>query len=101
MACRWNRPTRAGRGARHPVRWYNARMAKTTTKPADRALSASEKVILFVAAAGISPAAVGIVAHALRKLVVRGLIERDGAGYKLTPEGRGAFAAILKTAGFS
>ena len=47
-------------------------MEKPTTK-----LNAQDRVILFCAATGIDYAAVGIVAHAIQSMVVRGFIAHN------------------------
>ena len=44
-------------------------MAKVTTK-----LNAQDRVVLFCAATGIDHAAVGILAHAMQSMAVRGFI---------------------------
>jgi hypothetical protein len=48
-------------------------------KPADDTLTAEERVILFVVAARIEPAAVGITGQRMKRMFVRGLIERQRA----------------------
>src|SRR4029453_18083317 len=67
-------------------------MAKTTTK-----LSAEDHVILFCAATGIDHAAVGILAHAMQSMAIRGFIthDRESGAYALTASGRAPPAAIL------
>jgi hypothetical protein len=67
-------------------------MAKSKTiKPEGIALSAQERVILFCAATDIDHAAVGILAHAMREMAIRGLIERDPGGrFVLTETGLSA-----------
>jgi hypothetical protein len=64
-------------------------MAKTTTK-----LSAQDRVILFCAATGIDHAAVGILAHAMQSMAIRGFIahNRESGTYALTDSGRAAIA---------
>jgi cell division protein FtsL len=47
-------------------------MAKATTK-----LTARERVILFCTATGISHVAVGITAHAMQSMAVKGFITHD------------------------
>ena len=46
-------------------------MAKTTT------LTAQERVILFCTATGVSHAAVGITAHAMQSMAIKGFIVHD------------------------
>jgi hypothetical protein len=61
-------------------------MAKAPT-----ALTAQERVILFCAATGIDHAAVGILAHAMRSMALRGFIEHDresGVYASRTADGR-------------
>ena len=69
---------------------------KTTTK-----LNAQDRVILFCAATGIDHAAVGILAHAMQSMAVRGFIahNRETGMYSLTDSGRATLTAILKDAG--
>lgn len=71
-------------------------MAKTTTS-----LNAQDRVILFCAATGIDHAAVGIQAHAMQSMAIRGFIvhDRESGAYALTDSGRAALAAILADAG--
>ena len=71
-------------------------MAKATTK-----LTAQERVILFCLATGISHTAVGITAHAMQSMAVRGFIahNRETGVYALTDSGRATLAAILEDAG--
>jgi hypothetical protein len=71
-------------------------MAKTTTK-----LSAEDHVILFCAATGIDHAAVGILAHAMQSMAIRGFIthDRESGAYALTDSGRATLTAILADAG--
>jgi hypothetical protein len=47
-------------------------MAKTTTT-----LTAQERVILFCTATGVSHAAVGITAHAMQSMAIKGFIVHD------------------------
>jgi hypothetical protein len=47
-------------------------MAQATTK-----LDAQDQVILFCAATGIDHGALGILAHAMRSMAIRGFIEHD------------------------
>jgi hypothetical protein len=53
-------------------------MAKATTK-----LNAQDRVILFCAATGIEHAAVGILAHAMQSMAIRGFIahNRESGAY--------------------
>jgi hypothetical protein len=51
-------------------------MAKATTE-----LTAQDRLILFCAATGIDHAAVGIVAHAMRSMALRGFIEALLTGF--------------------
>jgi len=71
-------------------------MAKTTPP-----LTAQEPVILFCTATGISHTAVGITAHAMQSMAVRGFIahNRETGAYALTDSGRATLAAILEDAG--
>jgi len=71
-------------------------MSKTTTK-----LTAQDRVILFCTATGIGHAAVGILAHAMRSMAIRGFIahNRETGVYALTDSGRATLAAILEDAG--
>ena len=77
-------------------RTATARMAKATTK-----LNAQDRVILFCAATGIDHAAVGVLAHAMQSMAIRGFIvhDRESGAYALTDSGRAALAAILDDAG--
>src|SRR5215831_5829598 len=56
-------------------------MAKTTPP-----LTAQERVILFCTATGVSHAAVGITAHAMQSMAIKGFIvhDRESAAYALT-----------------
>jgi hypothetical protein len=58
-------------------------------------------VILFCAATGIAHAAVGIFAHAMQSMVIRGFIahNRESGAYTLTDSGRAALGAIFENAG--
>jgi hypothetical protein len=71
-------------------------MAKATTK-----LNAQDRVILFCAATGIDHAAVGVLAHAMQSMAIRGFIvhDRESGAYALTDSGRAALEAILDDAG--
>jgi hypothetical protein len=75
--------------------WGEEAMAKTTTK-----LSAEDRVILFCTATGIDHAAVGILAHAMQSMAVRGFIthDRESGAYALTDSGRATLAGILADA---
>jgi hypothetical protein len=78
-----------------------ARWMMAKKPPVDDPLSAEEKMILFALAAAIEPAAVGITGPRMKRMFIRGLIDRERAGrYTLTDAGRAALAAILKDAGF-
>jgi len=70
-------------------------MAKPTTE-----LSAQDRVILFCAATGIDHAAVGILAHAMQSMPIRGFIahNRESGAYALTDSGRATLTAILEDA---
>lgn len=71
-------------------------MAKSTTT-----LAAQERVILFCAATGLNHAAVGITAHAMQSMAVRGFItyDRETGAYMLTDSGRATLSGILENAG--
>jgi len=71
-------------------------MAKATTE-----LSAQDRVMLFCTATGIDYAAVGILAHAMQSMAVRGFIvhNRESGAYALTDSGGAALTAILEDAG--
>jgi hypothetical protein len=71
-------------------------MAKVTTT-----LSAEDRVILFCTATRIDHAAVGILAHAMQSMAIRGFIahNRESGAYALTDSGRAALTAILEDAG--
>ena len=70
-------------------------MAKETTK-----LTAQDRVILFCIATGISHVAVGITAHAMQSMAIRGFIahDRESGAYTLTDSGRATLTAILEEA---
>jgi hypothetical protein len=57
-------------------------------------------VILFCAATGIDHAAVGILAHAMQSMAIRGFIahNRESGAYALMDSGRATLAAILEDA---
>jgi hypothetical protein len=71
-------------------------MAKTTPP-----LTARERVILFCTATGVRHAAVGITAHAMQSMAIKGFIvhDRESGAYALTDSGRAALLAILGDAG--
>jgi hypothetical protein len=73
-------------------------MAKATTQ-----LNAQDRVILFCAATGIEHTAVGILAHAMQSMAIRGFIahNRETGAYALTDSGRATLAAILEDAGLT
>jgi hypothetical protein len=73
-------------------------MAKTTTP-----LTAQERVILFCTATGVSHAPVGITAHAMQSMAIKGFIvhDRESGAYALTDSGRAALLAILGDAGLT
>jgi hypothetical protein len=60
-------------------------------------LTAQERVILFCTATGVSHAAVGITAHAMQSMAIKGFIvhDRESGAYALTDSGRAALLAIL------
>ena len=70
---------------------------KATTK-----LNAQDRVILFCVATGIDHVAVGILAHAMQSMAIRGFIahNRESGAYTLTDSGRAALAAILEEGGY-
>ena len=71
-------------------------MAKAPTK-----LTAQERVILFCLATGISNTAVGITAHAMQSMAVRGFIahNRETGVYALTDSGRATLRRSLRMLG--
>jgi hypothetical protein len=73
-------------------------MAKTMTP-----LTAQERVILFCTATSVSHAAVGITAHAMQSMAIKGFIvhNRETDAYALTDSGRAALRAILDDAGMT
>jgi hypothetical protein len=73
-------------------------MAKTTTP-----LTAQERVILFCTVTGVSHAAVGITAHAMQSVAIKGFIvhDRESGAYALMDSGRAALLAILGDAGLT
>jgi hypothetical protein len=73
-------------------------MAKPQTE-----LSAQDRVILFCTATGINHATVGILAHAMQSMAIRGFIahNRESGAYALTDSGRAALLAILGDAGLT
>jgi hypothetical protein len=59
-------------------------------------LTVREKMALFCAAADIDHGAVGIPAHTMQALEIRGLIEREhAADYALSDKGRAVLRAML------
>jgi hypothetical protein len=68
-------------------------MAKPTTE-----LSAQDRVILFCAATGIDHAAIGILAHGMQSMAIRGFIahNRESGAYALADKGRAVLTAILE-----
>jgi hypothetical protein len=70
-------------------------------KKAATTLTAQERVILFCTATGISHTAVGITAHAMQSMAIRGFIahNRETGVYALTDSGHATLAAILEDAG--
>ena len=76
-----------------------AGVAIKTTAP----LTAQERVILFCTATGVSHAAVGITAHAMQSMAIKGFIvhDRESGAYALTDSGRAALLAILGDAGLT
>jgi hypothetical protein len=64
-------------------------------------LTAQERVILFCTGTGIAHADIGITAHAMQSMAIKGFIVHDrGSGaYTLTDSGRAALAAMLQDAG--
>jgi hypothetical protein len=71
-------------------------MTKPTTE-----LSAQDRVILFCTATSIDHAAVGILAHAMQSMAIRGFIahNRESGSYTLRDSGRATLDAILGNAG--
>jgi hypothetical protein len=67
-------------------------MAKTTTK-----LNAQDRVILFCAATGINHAAVGIVAHAMHSMAIRGFIAHNRERSETRRATLGRIAPALET----
>jgi hypothetical protein len=63
--------------------------------------TAQERVILFCTATGVSHAAVGITAHAMQSMAIKGFIDRESGAYALTDSGRAALLAILGDAGLT
>ena len=70
-------------------------MEKPTTK-----LRAQDRVILFCVATGIDHGSVGITAHAMQSIAIRGFIahDRESGAYTLTASGRATLTAILADA---
>jgi hypothetical protein len=73
-------------------------MAKTT-----HPLTAQERVILFCTATGVIHAAVGITAHTMQSMAIKGFIlhDRESGAHALTDSGRAALLAILGDAGLT
>jgi len=71
-------------------------MEKLTTT-----LSAHDRVILFCVATATDYATVGITAHAMQSMAIRGFIahDRETEAYTLTDSGRTTLTAILEGAG--
>jgi hypothetical protein len=65
--------------------------------------SPQDRVILFCGPTGIDHAAVGILAHAMQSMAIRGFIvhERLIRAYALTDSGRATLTAILEDAGLN
>jgi hypothetical protein len=84
-----------GRTRKNP----QAKRGGPTTPP----LTAQERVILFCTATGVSHAAVGITAHAMQSMAIKGFIvhDRESGAYALTDSGRAALLAILGDAGLT
>jgi hypothetical protein len=63
-------------------------------------LSAHDRVILFCVATATDHGAVGITAHAMQSMAIRGFIahDRESAAYTLTASGRATLTAILADA---
>ena len=72
-------------------------MAKTTK------LNAQDRVILFCTATGIDHAAVGILAHAMQSMAIRGFIahNRESGADTLTDSGRATLVGIMEDAGLT
>jgi len=70
-------------------------MEKLTTT-----LSAHDRVILFCVATATDHGAVGITAHAMQSVAIRGFIahNRESGVYTLTDSGRATLTAILEDA---
>jgi hypothetical protein len=66
-------------------------------------LTAQKHVILFCIATGVSHAAVGIPAHAMQSMAIKGFIvhDRESGAYALTDNGHAALLAILGDAGLT
>jgi hypothetical protein len=77
-----------------------AGIAAMATKPTTK-LTAQEHVILFCVATGISHVVVGITAHAMQSMAIKGFIvhDRETGAYALTDSGRATLDAILENAG--
>jgi hypothetical protein len=70
-------------------------MEKLTTT-----LSTHDRVILFCVATATDRGAVGITAHAMQSMAIRGFIahDRESGAYTLTASGRATLTAILADA---
>jgi hypothetical protein len=70
-------------------------------KKAATTLTAQERVILFCTGTGIAHADVGITAHAMQSMAIKGFIvhDRESGAYTLTDSGRATLAAMLQDAG--
>jgi hypothetical protein len=66
-------------------------------------LTAQEQVILFCTATGISHTAVGITAHAMQSMAIKGFIvhDRESGAYALTDSGRATLRGIFEKAGLT
>jgi hypothetical protein len=71
-------------------------MAKAATT-----LTAQERVILFCTATDINHLAVGITAHAMQAMAIKGFIvhDRESGTYALTDSGRATLMGMLENAG--
>jgi hypothetical protein len=78
-----------------PDRKPAPRQRRTPTIAAE--LDASERIFLFCLASGTSLAnAAGNTATRRSRLVVKGLIERDGSKFVMTEQGRAVLAALIE-----
>src|SRR4051794_21001868 len=71
------------------------------TKPADDSLTAEDRVILFVVAARIEPAAVGVTGQRMKRIFVRGLIDRERAVHADRRPLRGARGDPARSGGYA